>query len=64
MGSLVSKATRLGEQLCKACEEGDLKKVEQLVKAGADLNYKNKVMTSCRAAGRRAIQLHLTKIRV
>ena len=45
MGSLLSKATRLGEQLCKACEEGDLKKVERLVKAGADLNYKKKVMT-------------------
>ena len=53
MGRLLSKATRLGEQLCKACEEGDLKKVERLVKAGADLNYKNKVMTI--VAGRRAI---------
>ena len=51
MGSLLSKATRLGEQLCKACEEGDLKKVERLVKAGADLNYKNKVPVMTIVAG-------------
>ena len=59
MGSLLSKATRLGEQLCKACEEGDLKKVERLVKAGADLNYKKKVMTI--VAGRRAISYFLQR---
>ena len=58
MGSLLSKATRLGEQLCKACEEGDLKKVERLVKAGADLNYKKKVMTI--VAGQSATSYNLT----